>query len=605
MRENCPDSELVAAYVESKLDAAETESLWAHLADCDECRRETALLLLWAAEPDVPVPVPQTLRDRVIAGAAPEQEPCLDSQIVAAYVEETIDEEERALVVLHMAQCDDCRREVALIELQRASSQMSRIVPADVRAHVVAAVGRSQSRRLRVVRPEARSQFAMFVATAAAILLAVLFVLTSKNPGTPDRTNSPIGKTDSGSIEKAPDVVKDTTPPRDTTPRVTPPDQDPEPPIAWPEIPKSKDIPVSPTTGQDPPQPVPVPVSPPRVRETVAMRFAGIKITDVTGDLQIQRVGKTRREKVHGAVLVAEGDTLIADRGGVTFLLDDYPVSLGVQTQIGLAYEIAESAPAIHVERGEACIDSSAAAARWYVAAKDVGAWIEQTQAKFAVGADLQGHLRIVALEGHLTGKDDYGRPFDLRTGEKLVAGPDACTTSPAPDAPKKAAALSAGTPGTRTFYSTTFDRASMAGIGIVEGWHDKQGEWLVATEKRGVLNAAMKVPGDVHYHHALVVRMRVRTNLAESRIVLQVEDKALILFERKIQRDQRYAWLNVEFSLGDPAVRVTGIASPGFSIDGKTDRIRHVGAAGEKRLVFGDERPYLQIDDVQLATRP
>jgi hypothetical protein len=338
------------------------------------------------------------------------------------------------------------------------------------------------------------------------------------------------------------------------------------------------------------------------VRETVAMRLASIKITDITGDLQVKRAGKARKERVDGPIVVSEGDLLLAERGTVTFLLDDYPVALTPQTHVGVAYEMETSAPAIVIERGEALVDCSAAAAPWYVASRNVSVRINQTQGRFAVGAETQGRLRLTALSGHLTGKDDYGRPFDLRAGEKLVAGSDTSTIAPAPDAAKKAAMLAAAVPSTQTFYSTTFDRGSMAGVSIVDGVLDKQGEWLVATERKGTLSATMKIPTEIFYNHALVVRMRVRTNLAETRLVLQVGEKALLFVEHKTSRDQRFAWRTAEFALTD--VKGVGLGQAGYSINGQ-DRIVQVGATGEKKTVFGDERPYLQIDDVQMARKP
>lgn len=611
MREACPEPETVGAYVEGGLGPYELDSFYAHLAECDDCRLEVTLVLIGQASPDVSVPVPDELRARVVAAGEPVEgivEGCPDSQTIAAYIEERLDPEENSLLIDHIGNCDDCRREIALIEMERNSSQLSRAVPPELRARVIGAGSRG-TRRLRTVRHAGRPHFAAIAAAAAAVLLAIILVLNASNgPNSPRTGPSPVVKNHDEPLpvvppQPAPDPKREAPAPKIGPEPVPPDERPPEPPPEWtpPEPPRSQDTPVAPAPQPKPaPEREPVPTD--RVRETVALRFGAVKITDISGDLTIRRKGKDKREKVTAPVVVSEGDMLIAERGGANFLLDDYPVTLMPQTQLGVAYEVEASAPVLVLDRGEALVDSSAAAARWYVSTKNVSVWIDQTHAKFAAAVESQG-LGLTALSGHLTGRDDFGRPFDLRGGEKLVTSPRAASTAPDPEAPKKAAMLVASRPLTNTIFSTGFDAATLAGVTILDGAVERQGEFLSAVEKKGLLSATIRLPKELHFHSNLVVRLRVRTNIEESKVVLMVEEHALLTFERKLKKEQRQSWMTVEFALGDPDVKLRGVKEAGAVVR-PTDKIVTVGVTGFKRDVFGDERPYLQIDDVQIAMR-
>src|SRR5687767_9074087 len=102
MREACPESQIVAAYVDDRLEGEDLELFIAHIADCDDCRRETVLQLVGTHASQVIRRVPEELRARVIA-AGPAGA-CPDSQTIAAYIEVGLDPEETALLVSHFAE---------------------------------------------------------------------------------------------------------------------------------------------------------------------------------------------------------------------------------------------------------------------------------------------------------------------------------------------------------------------------------------------------------------------------------------------------------------------------------------------------------------------
>ncbi|MBI2932208.1 MAG: hypothetical protein HYY16_11200, partial [Planctomycetes bacterium] len=365
-----------------------------------------------------------------------------------------------------------------------------------------------------------------------------------------------------------------------------------------------------PPADVSPPEPAQTPPPPPslepeihatRVREPLPARLGAVKLTDLTGEIAIKRKGRDRKERVSGTIVVSSGDTLIAEHAA-SFFLEQHPIALMPQTHMGVAMEEGSSSPALFVDRGEALVDSSAVPSRWYVAAKDVGVWIENTDAKFAAKAEGPA-LGVTALSGHLAGRDDYGRPFDLRDGEKLMTSATSATTSPDPEVAQKAASLASACPATRTFFHVAFDLDTAKGLPITEGLLDRSGEFLAGTDRKGIVSAGLKLPQDLCFRGDLVVRMRVRTNLRESRVILMVEDKAQLVALHRVREDQRQKWLTVDFALDDSEVQLLAVSDVGGVITSR-DRLVSLGATGRRQDVFGDERPYLHLDDVQLALR-
>jgi len=325
-----------------------------------------------------------------------------------------------------------------------------------------------------------------------------------------------------------------------------------------------------------------------------------VKLTDLTGELAVRRKGRAKGEKIGGPTVVSHGDVLIAEKTTAFFMLDDIPVTLMPQSQVGVSFEVGTSTPALLLERGEALVDSTVAETRWYVGTKDVSVWIDPTRAKFSAAVEDRS-LSLTALTGHLTGKDDYGRPFDLRRGERLLASADAAATAPDPDAARKSALLTSTRPHTRTLFSAAFEPS--AGLALAEGAIDRQGEFLAAADRKGTLTGAVKLARDVFYRGDLVIRMRVRTNLEHSKIAVTVEDRAQFVVEHRVRANQRMKWITVEFALDGEDVKLVPLNDVGTIITPR-DRIVAVGATGRRQEAFGDERAYIHLDDVQVALR-
>jgi len=605
MRDACPESQVIAAYVDSRLEGDELESFIDHIADCDECRREVVLQLVGVNASQIIHRVPEELKARVLA-ASPAGA-CPDSQTVASYVDVGLDPEETSLLLSHLGECEDCRREVALIEMARESATGSKPVPAELKARVVSAVNRG-SRRLRMISRPSNS-FATVFAAAAAILVAIAVIVVARTRTPEAKPFEPpvVEKREvQPKLDRVPDLKPELPKPEPEPKPVPKIDPKPEPktePKTEPELPKPdiKPEPEPKTEPEPEPEPKPEP-KPERSRETIPTKYATVKLTDLSGEVAIKRRGRDKREKVHGPTDVGEGDVLVAEKQTAFFLLNNYPITLQPQTQIGIAFEEGFSAPALLIEKGEALVDSSAASSRWIVATKNVTVKIEKTRAKFAAGVE-SGALHLSSLSGHMAGKDDYGRPFDLRTGEKLVATAETAATGKDPEAPAKASTLAGTRPSTRTIFYTTFDPATLAGVTIAEGGIEKGTEALTATDKKGVLSALVKPPKEFGYRNDYAVRLRLRTNLQVVTVVMNVEDRAQLVYTQKVRADQRGRWLTIEFDLSDRDVQLVPLNDVGGVVTSR-DRIMTLGATGRRADVFGDERPLIQIDDLQVAMR-
>jgi hypothetical protein len=260
--------------------------------------------------------------------------------------------------------------------------------------------------------------------------------------------------------------------------------------------------------------------------------------------------------------------------------------------------EETRSGPAVVLHGGEVLVDSSETATAWYVGSPNVSALIDRTRATFSAG--LEGDkLAITALSGHLSGRDDFGRPFDLREGEKLLATADSAATAPEPKAAHKTVALASAKPTLRTLFYAGFESAPKLESGVIE--RERGGnEFLVAANHRGLLSARIALPKPAAFENNLALRLRVRTNLPESRIVLTIEDKATLTYVHRTKREQRHQWVAVEFLLDAKDLKLEPIRPEHVMVTPR-DRIMSIGVVGNAQDA-DDERGFLHIDDVRFG---
>src|SRR5204863_4329835 len=103
------------------------------------------------------------------------------------------------------------------------------------------------------------------------------------------------------------------------------------------------------------------------VTQTVAARsLSEIQVTDIAGPVTVHRKGAKAKERLSGVARLAEGDVLSTDKPACFQVEGRYPVVLAENTSISMAYVPQEQAPWIHVQSGEATVDSTGSS-RWVV----------------------------------------------------------------------------------------------------------------------------------------------------------------------------------------------------------------------------------------------
>src|SRR6187549_3061776 len=107
---------------------------------------------------------------------------CPESEVLAAYADGGLESEESARLLEHAADCEGCRREMALLELARAGAGTG--LPARQRARALKAALRPRAPRY-FARPEGRRSAFAFAAAAVALLAAGLVTLAWRKTSTP------------------------------------------------------------------------------------------------------------------------------------------------------------------------------------------------------------------------------------------------------------------------------------------------------------------------------------------------------------------------------------------------------------------------------------
>src|SRR5688572_6003693 len=98
---------------------------------------------------------------------------CPESEVLAAHSEGRLDPAESAALLEHAADCDACRRELALLETGRIPDGPETALPPKLRARILAGPTPSRVLRPMRVRPRARPSYAALVA-AAAVAIAIV-----------------------------------------------------------------------------------------------------------------------------------------------------------------------------------------------------------------------------------------------------------------------------------------------------------------------------------------------------------------------------------------------------------------------------------------------
>jgi hypothetical protein len=539
---------------------------------------------------------------------------CPGSEQAAAYADGRLDAADAALFLEHCSDCDDCRRTMAILSQPREETK----VPADVEARAIAALRRSLDRE-RTPRPfrrpvAVRPQNSSVGLLIAAVLLVGFVGLVLSVRQQPQRTVEtrevasrmpPAGQ--QYSAEPAPPPLPETPKlepapkpeivevpkaavPRTEEPKFEPP---PEPAVAR-ETPKIEE-----TRPEDPPKPV--------AHTVTARTLTEIQVTDIAGPIMVHRKGAKSKERLSGVARLGEGDVVTAEKAASFQVEGRHPVVLSENASISMAYVPQEQAPWLSVQAGEAT-DASTGPSRWVVTDGVVAVSVKPAKARFTASRR-DSRLALAAHTETLYLQPDGGRLHSIHPGEELQVARGAADVRPVDAAlsAKRAAAFEATRPRQRTVFYTSCDPADAKRehFFVQEGLLRNDG--LLSRERTDRTAASAIAPNPrFSWRDSLTLRFRFATNCKQVEVQMRVDEKKYTLVRPlPVDRKALNQWQSVEipFALsGWPVFRRDDNGTQlVVSTEDKFDQIRF---AVRQQDVFGDQRAYVVIDDIQVVER-
>jgi hypothetical protein len=563
---------------------------------------------------------------------------CPGPEQAAAYADGRLDAAESARYLEHCSECDDCRRTLGILSLPRESVG----VPADVEARAIAALRRSLGadrersstrpiRRVAAPTPAPRPQkSAVGLVIAASLLVGFVgLVLMAKQP-TP-RVSEPPREIVRRDLVVAPAAPQQPPPPQveipsaRETPRhepapkaqtfeaprpVAPRIEEPRPPefFAEPAIrraPKPEEIKPEELKHDEPPR---------TPSHTVVARvLAELQITDVTGSLTVQRKGAKAKERLTSIARLSEGDIVTAEKPASFQVEGRHPVVLTENTQVSMAYVPQEQAPWLRLHSGEALVESTGSA-RWVVTDGVIAVAVKPARARFAAARG-EARLALSSLSEPLYVQPDGGQVLAIHVGQELQVGKSTAEIRPLDPgvAAKKIAAFDAARPRQRTIFYTSCDPADQKR----EHFFVQEGVWwrneALYSRERSDRTAAVSIGPNPRFswRATLVMRFRFTTNCRSVEAQLRCDEKKYALFKTiPVDRKKADQWMVAEVPLEIPP------AGQPLNLmfrrdDGQTmltvtntdffDVIRFLVRPGD---VFGDMKPYVLVDDIQVFER-
>lgn len=539
---------------------------------------------------------------------------CPGSEQAAAYADGRLDANESARYLEHCSECDDCRRTLAIIVQPRPAAA----VPPAREARAIAALKRSLDRE-RTPRPFRRPAFprpqsspAGLLVAAALLLGFVTLILAVKQP--PAR------------IPEAREVAQRLSLPEPPPPREQPPPAVKEvPKVELPAKPDSIEVPkpAAPVPERPRVEPVPEvvirettkvedlkPEEPPKaVTHTVVARvLTEIQVTDIAGPISVHRKGSKLKEKLSGVARLGEGDVLTTDKPASFQVEGRHPVVLSENAAVSMAYVPQEQAPWLQVQAGEATVESTGAS-RWVVTDGVVAVAVKPAKGRFTASRR-DSKLALAAHSEPLYVQPDGGRLQSIPPGAELQIGRGAAEIR-AVDAPiesKRSSLFEATRPRQRTVFYTSCDPADAKR----EHFFVQEGGWLrndglLSREKADRTAVAAIGPNPrFAWRDTLTLRFRYMTNCKSVETQLRVDEKKYTLVRSlPVDRKSLHQWMSVEipFALSGWPVfrRDDGGTQLVVSTEDKFDSIRFVV---RQQDVFGDQRAYVLIDDIQVVER-
>jgi hypothetical protein len=335
--------------------------------------------------------------------------------------------------------------------------------------------------------------------------------------------------------------------------------------------------------------------------------FSPVLITDLTGPLSIRRKGAREKERLAGATRLAEGDVLFAEKPSGFRVEGDHPVVLGEGSLVSLAYVAQEQAPYLRIHSGEAVVDSTGPT-RWIVSDGRVSVSVQRAVARFAVSL-AEERLAVTALSEPLHVHPDGGRACRVAAGQELRVARSGAEVRPSDpgEVQKKKAFFDAGRPRQRTIFYAACDPADArrGHVLVLEGGLFRN-EALLSREGSGRTHSIAISPNPrFSWREGLVLRFRFMTDATMLQVTLRVEEQKYSFFkpipvDRKVLNQWQtgtvpLALSNLNFRRDDSASSLTV---------GPEDRIDSIRFSIQPKDVFGDQKPYILVDDVEVFER-
>ncbi len=539
---------------------------------------------------------------------------CPGSERAAACAEGRLDPAEESAFLEHCAECEDCRRELAMLMLSRGevlSSPPPAGISPRVRRAVLRAVERERGPRPSTAARRARPRPRYGVAAAAAILIAlagaaIFAQLRTARPG-PAR---PVAA-DRPEIRPAPPDLP--PPPAEAAPEPlppAPPEERPRPagPAEVREpVPQGEPAPRPEVRPEPPPRPEPGPgetrpEGPPPAPAMAIRALSPVLVTDVSGALSGRRRGA--KEKLAGAARLGEGDVLSAEKPSGFRIEGDHPVVLGEGAVASVAYAAQEQAPYLRLHSGEAVVDSTGPT-RWIVSDGRVSVAVHKAVARFAV-FPAEEKLVVMAVSEPLHVHPDGGRAWRVAAGQELAvgrSGAEVRASDPA-DVRRKQAFFDAGRPRQRTVFYASCDPADArrGHVFVQEGGYFR-GEALLSREGAGrTCSAAISPNPRFCWREGLVLRFRFMTNATALQAALRVEEGKYTLFKTiAVERRNVNQWQAATVPLALAGLNFRRDDGAASLTVGPRDMIDSLRFSLQQKDVYGDQKAYVVVDDVEV----
>ncbi|HLY07721.1 MAG TPA: hypothetical protein VKW04_00320, partial [Planctomycetota bacterium] len=354
------------------------------------------------------------------------------------------------------------------------------------------------------------------------------------------------------------------------------------------------------TRVEEPPKPL--------VQTVAARALSEIQVTDISGPLTVHRRGAKTKERLSGVARLGEGDVLSTDKAASFQVEGRHPVVLAENTSMSMAYVPQEQAPWISIQAGEAIVESTTPS-RWVVTDGQVAVSVKPARARFTASRR-EARLALAAHSETLYLQPDGGSLHPIHPGEELQVARGTADVKPveAGVAARRAAAFEAARPRQRTVFYTSCDPADAKR----EHFFVQEGTWyrneaLLSRERTDRTAAAAIAPNPrFAWRDSLALRFRYMTNCRSVETQMRVDEKKYTLVRPlPVDRKSVNQWQSVEipFALsGWPTFRRDDNGTQlVVTTEDKFDAIRFLV---RQQDVYGDQRAYVLIDDIQVVEK-